>query len=311
MSKPAYDKFYTKEEVAKKCIDYIDSIESFDSIIEPSAGSGVFVKMCLERFNGSIYGFDIEPEIIENHTEQSSAAAFSGIMIAKADFLTIPVDTLNKGENILVLGNPPFGRQNSLAIKFFNHCSNIRNVSCIAFILPKSFRKESIQNKLNSYFHLEKELEIPEYGFEYKDCNYNIPCVFQIWIRKSKKRPETQIEILESKKFEFIKMTQPTDFVRGTTKPFNQSTDKVGKDENNNIISIRRVGFYAGKAKRYENENIQSHYFLKAINNEVADMVINYLNTINWTFNNSVGPRSISKQEFIRELNRRERRKLK
>ena len=276
MSKPAYDKFYTKEEVAKKCIEYIDSIESFDSIIEPSAGSGVFVKICVERFNGSIYGFDIEPEMME-----------TCVAITKADFLNIPVDTLNKGENILVLGNPPFGRQNSLAIKFFNHCSNIRNVRCIAFILPKSFRKESIQNKLNSYFHLEKEWEIPEYGFEYKNHTYNIPCVFQIWIRKSQKRPETQIEILESKEFEFIKISQ------------NQPVDK-----NCNIVSIRRVGFYAGKAKRYENENIQSHYFLKAINNEVVDTVIDYLNTVSWTFNNSVGPRSISKQEFIRELNR-------
>jgi predicted RNA methylase len=300
MSKPAYDKFYTKEEVAKKCIDYIDSIESFDSIIEPSAGSGVFVKICLERFNCSISGFDIEPETIE-----------TCVTITKADFLTIPVDTLNKGENILVLGNPPFGRQNSLAIKFFNHCSNIRNVSCIAFILPKSFRKESIQNKLNSYFHLEKELEIPEYGFEYKDCNYNIPCVFQIWIRRSQKRPETRIETLESKKLEFVKIAEPTAFI---SRPADEvaiidycSITRLRKDETRNIISIRRVGFYAGKAKRYENENIQSHYFLKAINNEVADMVINYLNTINWTFNNSVGPRSISKQEFIRELNRYEK----
>jgi hypothetical protein len=270
MSKPKYDKFYTKQEVADMCIDFLGCVNSFDCIIEPSVGSGSLIK----KFDGkSVYGFDIEPEIAETRA-----------IITKADFLTIPVEQLNKGDNIIVLGNPPFGRQNSLAIKFFNHCSNISNVNCIAFILPKSFRKQSIQSKLNPFFHLEREMEIPEDAFEYKDQNYNIPCVFQIWIRKPERRPEIIQEKLESSQLEFIKMTEP-------------------KTTNDAIVSIRRVGFYAGKAKRYENENNQSHYFLKVVNTRLADLVIEYLNSIHWEFNNSVGPRSISKQEFIRELN--------
>jgi hypothetical protein len=270
MSKPKYDKFYTKQEVADMCIDFLGCVNSFDCIIEPSVGSGSLIK----KFDGkSVYGFDIEPEISETRA-----------IITKADFLAIPVEQLNKGDNIIVLGNPPFGRQNSLAIKFFNHCSNISNVNCIAFILPKSFRKQSIQSKLNPFFHLEREMEIPEDAFEYKDQTYNIPCVFQIWIRKPERRPEIIQEKLESSQLEFIKMTEP-------------------KTTNDAIVSIRRVGFYAGKAKRYENENNQSHYFLKVVNTRLADLVIEYLNSIHWEFNNSVGPRSISKQEFIRELN--------
>jgi hypothetical protein len=269
MSKPKYDKFYTKKEVVDMCIDFLGCVDSFDCIIEPSVGAGIFIKNFDEK---SVYGFDIEPETTETRA-----------VITKADFLNIPVEQLNKGANILVLGNPPFGRQNSLAIKFFNHCSNISNVNWIAFILPKSFRKQSIQSKLNPFFHLEREMEIPEDAFEYKDQTYNIPCVFQMWIRKSERRPQTQTERLNSIHLEFVKLSNHIP---------------------NFLISIRRVGFYAGKAKRYENENAQSHYFLSATNVDIANQVIEYLNGIRWEFNNSVGPRSISKQEFIRELNR-------
>jgi len=271
MSKPEYDKFYTKKEVADMCIDSI-GYHRFDCIIEPSVGSGVFIK---ELFHSVIYGFDIEPEIEDTN-----------VTITKADFLSIPVEELNKGKNILVLGNPPFGRQNSLAIKFFNHCSKIPNVNCIAFILPKSFRKQSIQTKLNPFFHLERELEIPENAFEYKEQTYNIPCVFQIWGRKPQKRPRIQTEYLTSTEFDFVKLK-----------------DDYVVSETYQVISIRRVGFYAGKAKFYENENIQSHYFLNVKSIDIANQIVEYLNGIQWEFNNSVGPRSISKQEFIRVLN--------
>ena len=67
--------------------------------------------------------------------------------------------------NILVIGNPPFGRVSSLAIKFFNYSAKWANV--IAFIIPRTFRKTSIQNKLNNNFHLIYDEEIP-----------NKPCCF-------------------------------------------------------------------------------------------------------------------------------------
>ena len=45
------DAFYTKPEVAKKCVEELSNIikfEEYDTIIEPSAGSGVFSDIFLE-----------------------------------------------------------------------------------------------------------------------------------------------------------------------------------------------------------------------------------------------------------------------
>ena len=36
------DKFYTQIEVAKECINLIPELDTYDLIIEPSAGSGSF-----------------------------------------------------------------------------------------------------------------------------------------------------------------------------------------------------------------------------------------------------------------------------
>ena len=36
------DKFYTQIKIAKECIDLVPELNSYDLIIEPSAGSGSF-----------------------------------------------------------------------------------------------------------------------------------------------------------------------------------------------------------------------------------------------------------------------------
>jgi hypothetical protein len=69
------------------------------------------------------------------------------------------------------------------------------------------------------------------------------------------------------------------------------------------ILSLRRVGFYAGKAKLFENENNQSHYFIQCKTTEIRENLLTYLNHIVWNFEDTVGPRSISKQQFIHILN--------
>ena len=63
-------------------------------------------------------------------------------------------NTFNK---IHVIGNPPFGRQSSLAIKFIRHSAKFCNT--ISFILPKSFKKDSMRNKVPLDFHLIHEKE--------------------------------------------------------------------------------------------------------------------------------------------------------
>uniref|UniRef100_A0A6C0LAS1 Methyltransferase n=1 Tax=viral metagenome TaxID=1070528 RepID=A0A6C0LAS1_9ZZZZ len=170
------DKFYTIPEISEKCLERIGSIYKWSEwglVIEPSAGNGSF----LTRIpTAKKIGIDISPE----HDD-----------IIKQDFLTYNPASYATGDSgdsikILVVGNPPFGRVSSLAIKFFNHASKWADV--IAFIIPRTFRRVSVQNKLNTSFHLIFDEEIPM-----KPCSFSPPmmakCCFQIWEKRDTERP--------------------------------------------------------------------------------------------------------------------------
>ena len=77
------------------------------------------------------------------------------------------------------------------------------------------------------------------------------------------------------------------------------------KQNDNPHISFRRVGVNAGKIDIITNEkSIQSHYFIKFKNNKSIDENINLLSNVKFNHNNTVGPKSISKQELISEFNK-------
>lgn len=162
------DKFYTIPTYSKKCIDKIFDLYDktfFDLIIEPSAGNGSFFNQ-LECDNK--IGIDIEPE---------------NSNIIKMNFFDyVPHPNIN---NILVIGNPPFGKISSLAIKFFNHSAKWSNV--IAFIIPRTFRRPSVQNKLNDMFHLiyDEDVSTVPCCFTPKMM---VKCCFQIWEKRETKR---------------------------------------------------------------------------------------------------------------------------
>lgn len=162
--KNGLDKFYTNPLISERCLSNVGTRynwSDWDLVIEPSAGNGSFFsKIPTDKR----IGIDISPE----HPD-----------ISQQDFFTYvpPLQLVN----ILVVGNPPFGRSCSLAIKFFNHASKWANV--IAFIIPRTFRRVSIRNKLNVYFHLVYDEEIPM-----EQSSFNPPvmvkCCFQIWEKK-------------------------------------------------------------------------------------------------------------------------------
>ena len=162
------DKFYTIPAISEKCLSSIGSRYKWSDwglVIEPSAGNGSFLTKIP---TSKRLGIDISPE----HKD-----------IIKQDFLTYsPPSNIGK---ILVVGNPPFGRVSSLAIKFFNHASKWADV--IAFIIPRTFRRVSVHNKLNMNFHLVFDEEIPM-----EPCSFSPPmmakCCFQIWEKQETKR---------------------------------------------------------------------------------------------------------------------------
>lgn len=259
------DKFYTTNSLVCECIKYIKlhlKIEKEDLIIEPSAGNGSFIEGIKTLSDNNVF-YDIEPE----HKN-----------IIKQDFLELDFTIYNKNfKKIHFIGNPPFGKQSSTAIKFIKKCCLVGN--SISFILPKSFKKESMQKHFDNYFHLIFEMDIKENSFLLNSEVCDVPCVFQIWERKNTKR------ILPTKmiptNYKFVKISECPD------------------------ISFRRVGVYAGKiSTETKDKNVQSHYFIKFTNDKSLEENIKLLSDLKFEFNNTVGPKSISKTELIKEFNK-------
>lgn len=259
------DKYYTKNIISKLCINYIKEyikINIDDLIIEPSAGNGSFITE-IKKLSKNYIFYDLEPENDE---------------IIQQDYLLLNYKNYKKKyNNIHIIGNPPFGRQSSLAIKFIKKSCEFCDT--ISFILPKSFKKDSMKQKFPLNFHLIFEIDLPNNSFIVNNNEYNVPCIFQIWIKKSYNRIINNK--LEPINFIFVKKNETPD------------------------ISFRRVGVNAGTIDiNIENKSIQSHYFIKFKNNKFINDNLKELLKISFDFNNTVGPKSISKQELIKEFNK-------
>lgn len=257
------DKFYTIPSVVDKCINTLQlkyNWDNWDLIVEPSAGNGSFLTKIPS--NNKI-GIDILPEHLD---------------IIKLDFFDYIPEIQNINKKILVLGNPPFGKVSSLAIKFFNHASNWSNV--IAFIIPRTFRRFSIQNKLNKYFHLILDEEIPT-----SPCSFEpqmmVKCCFQIWEKKEYEREIVKLETIH-KDWDFLSF--------GPIDSKGQPTPPKGAD-----FAIRA---YGGKCGEIKEENLEllrpkSWHWIKC--NISKELLIerfyklDYSNSMNTARQNSIG----------------------
>lgn len=255
------DKFYTKSNIVELCITKMKEnliIKKTDVIIEPSAGNGAFSKKLKEIYN-NVIAIDIQPE-------DSS--------VIKQDFFEFDISEYNN-KTIHIVGNPPFGRQSSLAKKFIKKSSTFADT--ISFILPKSFKKESFQSVFPLHFHLVVTMDLPSKSFRVNDTDHDVPCVFQIWKKKNTKR------VIED-----IKKPDFYDFVK--------------KDEDPDL-SFRRVGVNAGIiSKDIDDKSVQSHYFIKLKGVDVDDFIKIYKKYVEFDFDNTVGPKSISKRELCKKM---------
>ena len=260
--KNEYDKFYTKTSISSLFTKYIPeyiTINEKDICIEPSAGNGSFIQPIKSLFQHYVF-LDILPE----HHE-----------IIKMDFLTYNHETKDDSQ-IHIIGNPPFGRQSSNAIKFIKYAASF--AESISFILPKSFKKESMHKYFPLHFHILFEKDLPKNSFLMDEKEIDVPCVFQIWKKEKHKRiiPEK----LKPNGFTFIHKNQ------------------------NPTLSFRRVGVNAGFIDmNIENKAIQSHYFILFDEKIEEDIIDELEKCIFVNKENTVGPKSISKQELIKEWN--------
>lgn len=213
-------------------------------MVEPSAGTGSFLRL----LSPGSKAFDLEPK-------------YPGIETADyLAFLTL------SSRRVATVGNPPFGRNSSMAIRFFNHAA--RQSSIIAFILPRTFRKASTQNRLARSFHLLHERNVPANAFLFRGKPYDVPAVFQIWERRSEFRA---LRPTESKHpdFEFT-IPERADF------------------------ALQRVGTRAGRIHHDFTLSRSSHYFIKG---DVEAIMANL--DFASVAGNVAGNPSISKSEIV------------
>jgi hypothetical protein len=242
--KDKLDKFYTAPEVAKRCGEkFAEFVEGF--VVEPSAGSGSFgpfVDLML----------DIAPE---------------GEEIEKQDFFEFDSSSYKN-----YLGNPPFGVNASLAKKFFNHAA--KGKGFIGFILPRTFRKVSVQNSLDLNFHLVYDELLKANSFILHGESYSVPCVFQIWEWREEPRKKVVLPT-EHEDFHFV--------------------DPLKYDYD---FAVRRVGGLAGKVMDVGGA-IPSHYFLQMDSHEVRLRFESLYEQFQEVASNTAGNPSLGKGELI------------
>ena len=256
------DQYYTKSSVAKKCIDkihsYLPQSESYQWI-EPSAGNGAFLKIIPSTFDK--IGIDLDPKASD---------------IQQGNFLDwTPLSEKKR----IFFGNPPFGRQGSLAKSFIKHASQYADI--IAFILPRSFVKPSMSRAFPLKFHCIYSEELEKNAFEVNTQEYDVPCVFQIWEKKNTDR--ILANPVKEDGFDYVKHGQPFH------------------------IAFKRVGGLAGKcyAAALSTEfNPQYHYYL-SLKDKYIPYIKNIIDKVNLHVfpSNTVGPRSLSKSEANEVLN--------
>ena len=234
------DKFYTKKEIAKYCIDLIPNLEQYDFCIEPSAGNGSFSSQL-----NNCEAYDIEPE------DKS---------IIKANWFDIE----KKEGRFIVIGNPPFGKRNVLSKNFIKHSIDI-GAETIAFILPEVFSKLSNQPKtvFPEEWRLIVEEKLPRNSFTIENKDFSIPCCFYIWTKEKGVLNLRQKKIEKTEDFVFLK--------RGDLNADFSINGNSGKIKNINEITNPKSEHYI-KAKNKTIEELKEIFsncnfvFLSSVN---------------------------------------------
>lgn len=227
MAKQALDQYYTQPSDAEKCVRLVDTeygLDSFDLIVEPSAGAGVF----LQFLPDNVVAMDLEPKM-------------EGIL--QKDFMCYDGP---KNKRVLTIGNPPFGRRASLAKEFIHNSAKYSEV--VAFILPAIFMKPGFTNTLPQFFHLAHNVEGID-TFVLPNGNlHKVNCCFQIWEKRDYKREKVVLP------------TTHMDFTISHAHLSRTSAEELLKLRAENDFCIGQV---TGKIQSVEEVERGSQYFIK------------------------------------------------
>jgi len=181
------DAYFTAVESAKFCQSFLYTHDwvGYDKVIlEPCAGDGVLV----DGLPGEIYMQDI-------HTIRPG--------VVEQDYLTAPKRPVD-----LVFTNPPFGTMCNLAVPFFNKAC--KDSDRVAFIIPATFRKASITDRLDLNFWKIVDEDLPDLNFRLPDGSTKwVRCIFQMWEKRSTPRVKIKDQVKISDYFTRLQSPEP------------------------------------------------------------------------------------------------------
>ena len=173
------EQYYTPKKLAIELISEIEKILGplvGKTILEPAGGTGAFIEAVLTAGAGKVISFDIEPL----HE-----------LVTEGNFLEQQITETN----LITISNPPFGRNNSLSIPFFNHAAEISDAIC--FIVPRSWRKWSVTNRLDLRFELVLDQDI---DIDYVDATglplstkTHLATCFHVWQKSGNNRKQVRV----------------------------------------------------------------------------------------------------------------------
>jgi hypothetical protein len=177
------EQYYTPAATASLILENIrklipDLVDHF--FLEPAGGTGSFIEAAKTVGMTKFVSYDIEP----HHP-----------LVQKGNFLEQKL----KLKGAITVSNPPFGRCNSLSVPFFNKCAEYSDL--IVFIVPRSWRKWSVQNKLDRRFHLiqddDLDINYVDVNGEHRYKKNNLRTCIQYWkMSRDRLRPLYAVEDL-------------------------------------------------------------------------------------------------------------------
>ena len=171
------DQFYTDAGTVRECVALAEGFIRDAGInapgyIEPAAGDGAFLAgltpgSCAAA--GEVIAMDIAP---------------GAPHIRRMDFLQWNYDGRRRRADLVVIGNPPFGKRGNLAVSFLNHAA--RQADTVAFILPACFRKYGIQKQIAPELALQVSADLDWKEYRLPDGRtQRLNTVFQVWSRRT------------------------------------------------------------------------------------------------------------------------------
>lgn len=238
--KAGKEQFYTDSEIASRCVEY--ALSFFESrgveisvVLEPCGGTGEFVEAIMSH-KIEVISCDIEPK----HQD-----------VVYADFLDPTDDPIFKNgkklssySGIVTITNPPFGRNHDMSIPFFRRCAEMSDYIC--YIIPKSWRKRSVINRLPQNYWLVADIELPSNSFYFPDGSKSdkgvLQTVFQIWEKRETPRPT-----IKEPDHGLLKKIQP---VKGQVQIYRKDKRQFYVKEGGKFVEVEEDLFCKGEKQK-------------------------------------------------------------